>query len=111
MYREIDGISIHACTLFSGVPLCICLKKFLYCQIYIPFMPSNPNASPNQKIALRLLACLLCATFGFTQMRTHDVHGIPAGPDIQGGLFFVGIAIVAALICLLIYRSETKKIK
>jgi hypothetical protein len=67
-----------------------------------------PNASPKQKITVRLLACLLCATFGFSQMRTHDVHGAPEGPNIPGGLFFIGIAVVAALICLLIYRSEKK---
>jgi len=41
-------------------------------------------------------------------MRKHEVHGVMAEPNIPAGLIMIGIAIMAAVIVILVYRNEIK---
>ncbi len=47
-------------------------------------MNSNPYKGPKQKLVTRLLFSVVCVYFGYLQITRTEIHGVPAGPDIQG---------------------------
>ncbi len=72
-------------------------------------MNTNPYKSPKQKLVTRLLFSVVCVYFGYLQITRTEIHGVPAGPEIRGGIVFICVAIVAAVITILLYKKETRK--
>ena len=72
-------------------------------------MGPNPYKNPKQKLVIRLLFSVACVYFGYLQITRHEIHGVPASPNIPGGLAYIGVAIVVTIIVLLVYKKEIKK--
>jgi len=71
-------------------------------------MGPNSDRSPKQKLVVRLAFSFVLLMFAGSVMRKHEVHGVMAEPNIPAGLIMIGIAIMAAVIVILVYRNEIK---